>query len=141
MHGNVPENCNECHDRHVCGAAYGSANCYHREAIELLSKVQNSEKAQNFNAKGSDVVGNPQHYKHGRFEVIDEMLLAFGPQRTYDFCILNAWKYRARAPYKGNAEQDLAKADQYLSMAREIAEANKDVMNYGQAPVGLIKEQ
>lgn len=72
----------------------------------------------------TDVVKEPSHYKHGRFEVIDEMLIAFGPQRTYDFCIMNAWKYRARAPYKGNMEQDMDKANRYLEMAKQIADAN-----------------
>lgn len=75
-----------------------------------------------------DPVKQPSHYKHGKYEVIDEMLLAFGPQRTYDFCIMNAWKYRSRAPYKGNCEQDMAKADQYMSMAKEIADSNPAAM-------------
>ena len=85
-----------------------------------------------------NAVVEPQHYKHGTFQVIDEMLLVFGPQRTYDFCIINAWKYRARALYKGNTEQDLEKANQYLLMAKQIAEANKELM-YGCAPIRLIK--
>lgn len=71
-----------------------------------------------------DVVKEPSHYRHGTFEVIDEMLLAFGPQRTYDFCILNAWKYRSRAPYKGKTEQDMAKADRYMDMAGQILKKN-----------------
>ena len=48
-----------------------------------------------------DVVKEPQHYKHGSFEAIDEMLIAFGPQATAQFCVMNAWKYRNRAPFKG----------------------------------------
>lgn len=82
-----------------------------------------------------DVVRNPEHYQHGAFEVIDEMILAFGPQRTYDFCIMNAWKYRARALYKGNTKQDLDKADQYLRMAQQIMEKNE----YCVCHAGLIK--
>lgn len=71
-----------------------------------------------------DVVNKPQHYRQGTFEVIDEMIMAFGPQRTYDFCILNAWKYRSRAPYKGTPDQDMEKADRYMQMAYQIAKAN-----------------
>lgn len=71
-----------------------------------------------------DVVNEPEHYKHGTFEVIDEMLLVFGPQKTYDFCILNAWKYRSRAPYKGKTEEDMQKASRYMEMAYRIAKAN-----------------
>lgn len=82
-----------------------------------------------------DVVNEPEHYRHGTFEVIDEMLLVFGPQKTYDFCILNAWKYRSRAPYKGNIEQDMEKADRYMQMAKQIMDNNLDVIH----EVGLIK--
>lgn len=85
--------------------------------------------------KTPDVVNEPAHYQHGTFEVIDEMLLVFGPQKTYDFCILNAWKYRSRAPYKGNTEQDMEKADRYMQMAKQIMDNNLDVIH----EVGLIK--
>ena len=85
-----------------------------------------------------DIVNEPDHYKHGAFETIDEMLIVFGPQKVYDYCIINAWKYRARAQFKGNTEQDLEKADCYLRMAREIALANKDAF-YG-VSINLIKE-
>lgn len=82
-----------------------------------------------------DVVNEPPHYKNGKFEVIDEMLIAFGPQKTFDFCILNAWKYRARAPFKGKMEQDLDKANRYLEMARQIA----DTYNFSMPQICLIK--
>ena len=76
--------------------------------------------------KAIDVVKEPGHYKQGTFEVIDEMLIVFGPQKTFDFCIMNAWKYRARAPYKGKMEQDMNKSHRYLEMAKQIADAYKD---------------
>lgn len=88
-------------------------------------------------AMPNDVVNEPSHYKQGRFEVIDEMLLAFGPARTHDFCIMNAWKYRARALYKGNVKQDLDKADRYLEMAKEIRDRNP---NSFLESANLIKE-
>lgn len=81
-----------------------------------------------------DMVNNPQHYKCGTFEVIDEMLLVFGPARTYDFCIMNAWKYRSRAPYKNDMKQDMDKADRYIQMAYQILENNPKMGH-----VGLIK--
>ena len=77
------------------------------------------------NLENEDVVNEPSHYKHGTFEVIDEMVIMFGIEDTITFCRLNAWKYRARAPYKGNMEQDLAKANRYLEMAAEL-EAIRD---------------
>lgn len=66
------------------------------------------------------IVDEPQHYKHSTFEVIDEMVLAFGIDATINFCILNAWKYRARAPYKGKMEQDMEKADRYMQYAHDL---------------------
>ena len=67
-----------------------------------------------------DVVNEPKHYKQGSFEVIDEMILVFGFEDTIKFCRMNAWKYRARAPYKGNTDQDLAKVNCYLEMAADL---------------------
>lgn len=73
-----------------------------------------------------DVVKEPQHYQHGSFEVIDEMLIAFGARDTFMFCVMNAWKYRSRALFKGNAGQDLDKANRYMEMARQIQVRNAD---------------
>ena len=74
----------------------------------------------------NDPVNNPVHYQVGTFEVIDEMIIAFGPRRTYDFCILNAWKYRARAPYKGKQDEDMRKSDRYMEMAKKIMDNNPE---------------
>lgn len=73
------------------------------------------------------MVNKPNHYRMGTFEVLDEMLIVFGPQKTYDFCCLNAWKYRARANYKGTLKQDLEKADRYLEYANKIKQLHPDV--------------
>lgn len=100
--------------------------------MENMKKISDTECT---GMEKVDVVKQPPHYKAGSFEVIDEMLMVFGPQRTYDFCILNAWKYRARAPFKGNMTQDMDKANRYLEMARQIAECNE----YHIAPIHLIK--
>lgn len=66
------------------------------------------------------IVDDPNHYRAGTFEVIDEMVLAFGIDATINFCVLNAWKYRARAPYKGKLVQDLEKADRYMQYAHDL---------------------
>lgn len=63
---------------------------------------------------------NPDYYKTREFECIDEMLLVFGKEAVLNFCILNAWKYRYRAGNKGDAEEDLKKADEYLWYAYEL---------------------
>lgn len=86
--------------------------------------------------KRNDMVQQPEHYQRGTYEVIDEMLLIFGAQRTFDFCILNAWKYRARAPYKCDSEEDMQKSSRYLEMAKQIADNH--VID-GWQPVRFIK--
>lgn len=75
----------------------------------------------------NDVVKEPNHYQQGSFEVIDEMLIVFGPQKTFDFCVMNSWKYRCRAPFKEKMEQDMDKANRYLEMAREVQKRNPEV--------------
>jgi hypothetical protein len=72
-----------------------------------------------------DMVNHPQHYNHGSMECIDEMILIFGVEAVMDFCVCNAWKYRARAAYKGNPEEDMAKADWYLAKYKELEEKDK----------------
>lgn len=92
-----------------------------RDVISHISKtIYGSQEVRH------DAVENPEHYQNGSFETIDEMIIVFGPVKTYDFCIINAWKYRARAPYKGHQEEDLMKSDQYLKMAKEIRDRNID---------------
>ena len=65
-------------------------------------------------------IKSPEHYKTGKFECIDEMLLVFGKEAVLNFCLLNAWEYRYRAGSKGNAEEDLKKADEYMGFAYEL---------------------
>lgn len=59
----------------------------------------------------------PKHYQNGTFETIDEMVIVFGVEAVIQFCRMNAWKYRARAAYKGQSESDMKKADEYLKIA------------------------
>lgn len=116
-----PMNCVECDDVPDCDAPYyGSTLCAHKDEIteEVIKEME---------AEYPDVVNEPNHYKHGTFETIDEMVIVFGIEDTIKFCRMNAWKYRARAPFKGNTEQDMAKANCYLEMAAKLeAIRNKD---------------
>lgn len=66
-----------------------------------------------------DIVNNPPHYKHG-MECIDEMILVFGREAVINFCLCNAWKYRYRAPYKGNIEENMKKSRWYLNKCKEL---------------------
>lgn len=69
-----------------------------------------------------DMVNHPPHYNQNAMECIDEMVVMFGYPDTIAFCKLNAWKYRYRAPHKGENEKDLKKADQYIQKAKELQE-------------------
>jgi len=71
-------------------------------------------------------VDHPSHYNQHYFETIDEMVIVFGIDATIEFCKINAWKYRSRAPYKGNPEVDNDKADWYLRKAKELQEAKRN---------------
>lgn len=105
-----------------CNVGYGSYNL--KNCLQWLESefviVKTEEQIT------LDVVREPQHYQHGIFEVIDEMIIVFGVEATMQFCRMNAWKYRARAPYKGKMEQDMDKANRYLEMAYEMSQIRQE---------------
>lgn len=67
-----------------------------------------------------DMVNNPNHYTDRKFECIEEMEILFGKEATIDYCKLAAYKYKHRADLKGKREEDLDKADWYLSKVKEL---------------------
>lgn len=84
---------------------------------ELQEALHNGDEI-NVDVDGAEI--NPDHYRHGAMETIDEMLVVFGPEAVALYCRMCAWKYRARAPYKGEFHVDNAKADWYLKKAEEL---------------------
>ena len=73
-----------------------------------------------------DLINHPSHYTYGDgMECIDEMILVFGIEAVMNFCLLNVWKYRKRALYKGK-EEDLKKSDWYLNKYKELKEKQND---------------
>lgn len=131
----VPNNCKECFENDWCSSFYGGLGCYYEEELKG-GNMKEEFKGITIEAE-EDIVREPNHYKHGTFETIDEMLIVFGPQKTYDYCIMNSWKYRSRAPYKENFEQDMAKSNYYLELAKQIADKNEHLFFGG--VVKLIK--
>lgn len=72
-------------------------------------------------------INHPKHYKmDGGLECIDEMLMVFGKEALMHFCLLNAWKYRYRAQFKGNKRDDLNKANWYLKKYSELCDFDID---------------
>lgn len=69
----------------------------------------------------SEKINHPAHYvKEGRKECIIEMEEQFGALALYYFCRLNAYKYEYRAGLKGDAEEDLKKAQWYNDYAENL---------------------
>lgn len=77
----------------------------------------------------ADMVNHPSHYKKNAYETIDEMRIIFGDEAVILYCKINAWKYKSRAPYKGKMEEDLAKADWYMTCAKTL-EDNLDADHF-----------
>ena len=63
---------------------------------------------------------NPSHYKSQcSLECIDAMLMAFGEENVYWFCVCSAWKYMWRYQNKSGIE-DIKKARWFLNKAKEL---------------------
>lgn len=61
-----------------------------------------------------NAVNHPSHYNvEGKKECIVEMEELYGKAAVITFCKLNAYKYRYRAGFKNDAEEDIKKAEWY----------------------------
>lgn len=80
-----------------------------------------------------DMVNEPPHYEHG-MECIDEMILVFGKEAVMNFCLLNCWKYRYRAPYKGDIEENMKKSRWYLNKYKELKDSTTITYNITSTP-------
>lgn len=65
-------------------------------------------------------VNHPKHYNQYPIEVIDMMVGIWGADKTREFCLMNAFKYRMRLGHKDNIEQELKKEQWYLDKAKEL---------------------
>lgn len=64
---------------------------------------------------------SPAHYQQGARQTLDEMVLIFGIEAVKAFCLCNVYKYKTRAGLK-NGQEDLAKADRYLTFYEHLCE-------------------
>lgn len=67
-----------------------------------------------------EMVNHPEHYNKTKYETIKEMEILFGKDAVKTFCKLTAYKYKSRAMFKGNADEDLKKADWYLKYLYDL---------------------
>jgi hypothetical protein len=70
-----------------------------------------------FGRQIADLVNSPDHYTGAGVECIDAIRQALGADGFRAFCQGNVMKYVWRAKFKGNFEQDMAKAGWYARMA------------------------
>lgn len=101
---------------------YQTGDCYNEDDNTASKNV--SVKAKEPKNCMYEYVNHPSHYNNYSVEVIDMMLRIYGPQKTYDFCELNAFKYRMRMGTKPGSDikQDLEKENWYIKKAKEIKE-------------------
>ena len=72
-----------------------------------------------------DMVNHPPHYKIGGIETIDYMKAKSTPEEFKGHLRLTALKYMSRIGYKGDALEDLKKAQWYLNrLIKECEDAN-----------------
>lgn len=98
-----------------------------QQAINFIMKqfdIEMFEVPSKFNveAVGADMVNEPPHYRQHAMECIDEMVEVFGVDAVIDYCKCNVWKYRYRAPYKDDADEDNMKSDWYMHAMRDLKE-------------------
>lgn len=94
-------------------------NCNDDDCSELKNSPAKEKEANKY-----EYVNHPSHYNNYSVEVIEMMLRIYGPQKVYDFCEMNAFKYRMRMGTKHGIDisQDLDKERWYLKKAKEIKE-------------------
>jgi len=70
-------------------------------------------------ATETDAINSPSHYMQGGIETIDIIRTMLTKEEFQGYCKGNILKYRERAPYKGNSDQDYAKARKYKQFLEE----------------------
>ena len=108
--------CDHCESKlgeSCCTSNIGGNFCSVRCSDAYVGSVRGAESEQ-------DAVSHPNHYTQGRFEtieVIEEITQGYSDGYVA-YCVGNALKYLARAPFKhGEPTEDLAKAAKYVEFA------------------------
>lgn len=91
--------------------------------VKQENKCENKTEEVRENEK-EDVVNHPSHYEgKTSIECMESMIIAFGVEYVYHFCICNVYKYLWRYKNK-NGLEDVRKAEYYLNKATDLC------MNY-----------
>ena len=84
-------------------------DCREKNANAGTIKMKNKRVKVN-DTKQSDPVNHPSHYNQGGIETLDIIKMSLTEEEYKGYLKGNVLKYRERAQFKGNAEQDYAKA-------------------------------
>tara|TARA_B110000211_G_C13773802_1_gene418706 strand:+ start:74 stop:304 length:231 start_codon:yes stop_codon:yes gene_type:complete len=74
-----------------------------------------------------DLVNNPNHYRQSSTETIDIIKSAMTAEEFHGYLKGACMKYMSRYKYKGNAVQDLEKAEWYLKRLLKEVKAMKPI--------------
>jgi|TARA_R110000751_G_C13628113_1_gene465493 hypothetical protein len=74
-----------------------------------------------------DPVNNPNHYRQSSTETIDIIKSAMTAEEFHGYLKGACMKYMSRYKYKGNAVQDLEKAEWYLKRLLKEVKAMKPI--------------
>ena len=77
-------------------------------------KWSDEEPTEIHKSKLEDMVNHPSHYNQGGIETLDIIKMSLTKEEYRGYLKGNVLKYRERAQFKGNAEQDYAKAKFYF---------------------------
>lgn len=91
----------------------------HEEMVELLDVLREIDQLDepevlSQDKKSGDLVNHPDHYNKGGIETLDIIKMSLTKEEYKGYLKGNILKYRERAQFKGNAEQDYAKARFYF---------------------------
>ena len=107
--------------RHFCGECvhFGSTTCGVKNGETLACGAFLLDPR---SASINDPV-NPDHYKKTYAkEVIDLLQASLTPEEFKGYCKGNMLKYRFRAGYKGDRDEDLKKSNWYQDKLREVSD-------------------
>ena len=92
--------------------------CRDKNANAGTIKMKNKRVKVN-DTKQSDPVNHPSHYNQGGIETLDIIKMCLTEEEYKGYLKGNVLKYRERSQFKGNAEQDYAKAKFYFDELKE----------------------
>ena len=94
-------------------------DCREKNANAGTIKMKNKRVKVN-DTKQGDPVNHPSHYNQGGIETLDIIKMSLTKEEYKGYLKGNVLKYRERAQFKGNAEQDYAKAKFYFEELGEL---------------------